>query len=156
MLQIDIPSRGVLNCKDLVLDYNGTLAVDGSLLPGVPERLKLLAQQIRVHVITADTFGSVAREVAAIPCQLAIIPAAEQDAAKYRYAQDLGLATVVAIGNGRNDQQLLKGAALGIAIMQAEGVACGAIQSADLLIADILAALDLLLKPQRLIATLRN
>ncbi len=156
MLQIDIPSRGVLCCQDLVLDYNGTLAVDGRLLPGVQKRLQLLAEQVRVHVITADTFGSVAREVASLPCRLAIIPANEQDAAKYRYGQEWGLETLVAIGNGRNDQQLLKAAGLGIAIMQAEGVSTGAVLAADLLVPDILAALDLLLLPQRLIATLRN
>lgn len=156
MLQIDIPSRGSLRCQDLVLDYNGTLAVDGKLLPGVQERLQSLAEQVRVHVITADTFGSVAREVAAIPCQLAIIPPDEQDAAKYRYGQELGWQTLVAVGNGRNDQQLLKAAALGIGIMQAEGIATGAVLAADLLVPDILAALDLLLKPQRLVATLRN
>ncbi|SHJ34169.1 ATPase, P-type (transporting), HAD superfamily, subfamily IC [Malonomonas rubra DSM 5091] len=156
MLKIEIPGWGELRCEHLVLDYNGTIAIDGKLLPGVQERLQQLAEQVKIHVITADTFGNVAKEVAEIPCKLAIIAQQKQDEAKQKYCRELGRETVVAIGNGRNDQLLLKTAELGIAIMQEEGAAGRAIFAADLLIPDILAAFDLLLKPQRLIATLRN
>ena len=35
MLTISIPGGATLDIEHLVLDYNGTLAVDGVLLPGV-------------------------------------------------------------------------------------------------------------------------
>ena len=155
MMKIDIPGSGPLEIEHLVLDFNGTLACDGALLTGAKERLQQLAKQLNLHVITADTFGSVAREVADTPCQLAIIPAGEQTAAKAHYIKELEAHSVVAIGNGRNDQQMLKTAALGIAIIQQEGAATAAVLAADVVVPDILAALDLLLNPQRLVATLR-
>ena len=42
MISISIPGSGSLNLDHLVLDYNGTLAVDGVLLPGVKETLQSL------------------------------------------------------------------------------------------------------------------
>ena len=34
MIEIDIPVRGLLHLEHTVLDVNGTLALDGRLLPG--------------------------------------------------------------------------------------------------------------------------
>ena len=62
----------------------------------------------------------------------------------------------MAVGNGRNDRLMLKEAALGIAVLQAEGAAAEALLAADVVAPDILAALDLLLAPEGLIATLRS
>ena len=71
MEPIDIPGHGPLPLRHLVLDYNGTLALDGNLVPGVAERLTELAAApgaLRVHVITADTFGQVRQQLAGLPC----------------------------------------------------------------------------------------
>lgn len=155
MLQIELPGSTELCLKDLVLDFNGTLACDGELITGVRERLLLLSKQLQIHVITADTFGSVGREMTAVPCETAIIPGEAQKEAKLLYIEELGAQTVVAVGNGRNDQLMLKAARLGMVTVQAEGAAIDAMLAADLVVSDILAALDLLLKPQRLVATLR-
>jgi len=56
-MELAIPGFGRLRLEHLVLDYNGTLALDGCPLPGVERRLKRLARWLRIHVITADTFG---------------------------------------------------------------------------------------------------
>ncbi|MBN1957435.1 MAG: ATPase P [Desulfuromonadales bacterium] len=156
MLKFIIPGGDERRIDHLVLDFNGTLAYDGTLIPGVAERLSQLATQLTIHVITADTFGSVAHEIDSLPCTLSIIPQESQDKAKSTYIEELGAATVAAIGNGRNDQLMLTAASLGIAVMHREGTAVRALLAADLVIPDILAALDLLLHPKRLIATLRN
>ena len=60
MLSIAIPGFGELRLADLVCDYNGTLAHDGRLLPGVAAALAALAADLRVHVVTADTHGGAA------------------------------------------------------------------------------------------------
>lgn len=156
MLKISIPDYGELQLEHLVLDFNGTLACDGKLIPGVTERLTQLAEQLRIHIITADTFGSVAEETASIVCELVVISMSCQDKAKNDYVKQLGPGTVVAIGNGRNDSLMLESAVLGIATIQMEGASGAAITAANLVVPDILCALDLLLKPKRLIATLRN
>ena len=89
MLRIDIPGGPVLNLAHLVLDYNGTLAVDGSLAECVAARLQALAAHLQIHVITADTFGSEQREVAALPCQMVVIGREDQAGEKLKYIQGL-------------------------------------------------------------------
>jgi soluble P-type ATPase len=60
------------------------------------------------------------------------------------------------MGNGNNDQIILKEACLGIAVLGDEGVSIPAIKNADIAVKDILDGLDLFLKPKRLIATLKE
>lgn len=156
MISIDIPGFGKLELAHLVLDYNGTLALDGGLLPGVAEALSCLAASIRIHVVTADTFGVARRELAGLPIELTITPADGQADAKLQFVSALGANTVVAIGNGRNDHKMLGAAALGIALVQGEGGATEALASADLASTSVLDALELLRNPKRLVATLRS
>ena len=155
MLEIIIPGSQKLLLHHLVMDYNGTLARDGVLLDGVRSRLTSLSGSLRLHVVTADTFGLARSQLTGLPCELAILPVEDQANAKLAYIQQLGEAQVVALGNGRNDHLMLQAAALGIAIVQGEGAALETCQAADVLTPNILAALDLLLLPKRLIATLR-
>lgn len=156
MLTIAVPGGQVLQLTHLVLDYNGTIALDGRLIDGVAERLARLAPDLQIHVLTADTHGTVANETEALPCRLAIIPQDNQDQAKLAYIEQLDPQRVAAIGNGRNDSLMLGRAALGIAIVGGEGASGRALVAADLVCTDIAAALDLLLVPKRLQATLRN
>jgi soluble P-type ATPase len=57
-LLIEIPGVWALRLRCLVLDFNGTIACDGLLLPGVRARLRRLSESLDVHVLTADTFGT--------------------------------------------------------------------------------------------------
>lgn len=155
MLALAIPGFGDLELEHLVLDYNGTLAVDGSLIPGVRDALLALSDRLAVHVVTADTFGRAGGELAGLPVKLTIIPIQAQAEAKLAYVQQLGARRVCAVGNGRNDGKMLAAAALGIAVMQSEGVAGDALAAAAVVAGGILDALDLLRRPLRLIATLR-
>jgi soluble P-type ATPase len=156
MATIDIPGFGTLDLRHLVLDYNGTIALDGGLLPGVAERLAGLAQDLELHVVTADTFGTVAARLKDLPCRLSVLPPVGQDEAKLAYVRSLGASRVVAVGNGRNDRLMLREAALGLAVLGGEGASALALQAADVVCPDILAALDLLACPLRLVATLRS
>ncbi len=156
MLTVDIPGYPALQCNHLVTDYNGTIAVDGRLVPGVAPRLEALSRDLEIHIITADTFGCVAREVAGLPCRVAVIGKEDQAGAKLRYIQALGAEQTVCLGNGRNDYLMLQAAGLGIAVLLAEGAAGVTLQAADVVTSSILDALDLLLKPLRLTATLRS
>jgi len=57
MLEIAISGAEPLRLDYLVADFNGTLACDCALLPGVREALGRLAETLSIHVLTADTFG---------------------------------------------------------------------------------------------------
>lgn len=156
MIAIDIPGFRHLQLKHLVLDYNGTLAVDGVVISGVGETLAALAPDITIHVVTADTFGLAANQLAGLPVTLTVLPHGDQAQAKREYVAGLGADSVFAIGNGRNDREMLNIAAVGVALIQAEGAVAQAIANADVVCSSILDALDLLRHPKRLTATLRS
>ena len=156
MLSVDIPGFRRLELGHLVLDYNGTLAINGLPLLGVREELKFLANDFHIHVITADTHGRAANQLEGSPITLTILPEENQADLKLRYIHSLGVDSVVAIGNGRNDRLMLEAAAVGIAVIQREGASAAAILSADIVMSSVLEAFDLLRNPKRLISTLRS
>ena len=156
MIEIEIPGNKTLKIVHLVLDYNGTIAFDGALIDGVKKALDELSQMLTVHVITADTFGSVKKALEDIDCNLALIPLDRQDVAKQEYVKNLGCEKTVSMGNGANDRLMLKASALGVAVIQEEGAAFETLASADIVCTDIKSALSLLNNPLRLIATLRS
>jgi soluble P-type ATPase len=153
---VSIPGFGSLNLKYLVMDYNGTLAIDGELINGVRDELIKLSREIELHVLTADTFGKAARGLSGITCKLTVLPKDDQQTGKLNYIRALGADRVVSIGNGRNDQLMLKESALGIAVILGECASTEALLSADLISTSILSALELLTNPLRLTATLRS
>ena len=156
MIAINIPGFTDIHLEHLVLDYNGTLAFDGKRLKGVSALLNQLANHLHVHIITADTFGSVKKMFADSPCTVIVIASGNEDQDKRNYVQRLGSQTTACIGNGRNDQLMLEQAALGIGVIQQEGASFAALMAADIVTSNILDALDLLLNPKRIVATLRR
>lgn len=155
-MDFEIPGFGSLRLDHLVLDYNGTLALDGRPLPGARPRLERLARSLRIHVITADTFGKARSGLRGVTCKLEILTGGGEDRAKAAYVRRLGANRVACIGNGRNDRLMLRVARVGIVVVQSEGASVEAAAAADLLVPSVTDALDLLLKPRRLTATLRS
>lgn len=155
MLCLTIPGRPGLHIHHLVCDFNGTLAVDGQLIPGLKPLFTQLAEHLDIYVITADTYGTVQQQVANLPCQLHVLESALQDVAKQDFIKALGAEHVVAIGNGLNDALMLQQAALGFAVLQQEGLSVASLNAADLLFASVQDALQSLLQSHRLVASLR-
>jgi soluble P-type ATPase len=156
MIQVDIPGYRTLQLTHLVMDYNGTLAVDGNLEVGVREAFAALSTHLTIHVVTADTFGLAAEQLKDSPVELSILPPGHQDVAKRDYVNRLGCAHTIAVGNGRNDRLMLKAADLGIAVVLREGAAAVTLAAADIVCMGIVPALELLSHPLRLTATLRS
>ncbi len=156
MIEISVPGYRHFALRHLVLDYNGTLAVDGELLPGVADSLAALAPRLAIHVVTADTFGTVGQIFRATPYEVVLLPPGNQAQAKEALVTRLGPSATVAIGNGRNDRLMLATAALGIVVVQEEGTATATLHAADVLCRSITDALELLANPLRLVATLRS
>lgn len=156
MIEIVIPHWKNLRLEHLVLDLNGTLAIDGVLIDGVAERLAVLRRDLTVNVVSSDTQGT----LAAIGASLGVetlklrseVPAAVQ---KEVFVRGLGRDSVAAIGNGANDVRMLRVAGLSIVVLQREGTAVTALRAAQVATTSIVDALDLLIERDRLIGTLR-
>ncbi len=155
MFELDIPGFGSIRLEHLVSDFTGTLSVDGRLLEGVRERLNKVSQFLQVHILTADTFGRAREELEGINCEIHILEGEDHDIQKEEYVKRLGAERVIAIGNGNNDRRMLESARIGIAVCLNEGCSTDAISSADIFVHSPIDALDLLLNPKRLKATLR-
>jgi soluble P-type ATPase len=136
----------------VVLDVNGTLTVQGGLVPGAAERLDRLRERIELLLVSADTHGTLQDIARALGVPARRVGRAEEKAA---ILAELGPARCAAIGNGRNDRLLLRDAALGIAVCGAEGMAAEVLGAADVVCGSVIDALDLLLHPERIWATLR-
>lgn len=155
MLTVLIPGRDKLAAKHLVLDLNGTLATDGRIPPEVAGRLRDLAALVQIHILTADTFGT-ASALDGFEARVVRLDSEDQVAAKADAVRALGGSSAVAIGNGMNDEGMLREAALGIVVIGSEGAAVRSLLAADVVITSIQDGLDLLRFPKRLVASLRT
>jgi len=155
MFELDIPGFGLIRLEHLVSDFTGTLSVDGKLVTGVRERLSRIAEFLNIHILTADTFGRAREELRGINCEVHILTGEDHDIQKEEYVKRLGPDKVIAFGNGNNDRRMLRAAKVGIAVCLNEGCSIDALESADIAVNSPLDALDLLLNPKRLKATLR-
>ena len=157
MIELQIPGRGNIELEYAVFDVNGTLASDGQLIEGIELLITQLRDQLEVRLLTADTHG----KQAGIDRQLQLTadrlkPGGYEREQKAEYVRALGAHKVVAIGNGANDVDMLRAAALGIAVIGHEGAASEVLSAADVVTHNIFDALGLLIHPRRVIATLRR
>lgn len=156
MIQIEIPGREkTLEITSVVLDYNGTIAVDGQLVAAAVERIRRLCAQAEVYVLTADTYGTVAQQCKDLPVTVKTFPREGAASCKEAIVKGLG-SGVCAIGNGFNDIQMFDAADLAVAVLDKEGMCAALLPHADVLVRASEDALDLLLQPDRLRATLRS
>jgi len=153
---IIIPHYKELSIRHIVLDYNGTLAKDGLLKEEAKPLLSALSRQYRLHVITADTFGSVHKQVEAFEVEVKVITSSDHTQEKADYVETLGAARCAVVGNGNNDGKMLATAAVGIALLGDEGCSTGTMMQSDIVCKSIEDALELFINPKRLIATLRR
>ena len=157
MIELQIPGRGITQLNYAVFDVNGTLATDGVLIDGLAEKIAVLRGKLEVRLLTADTHGKqieIDRQLRFTADRLR--SGGREREQKADYVRALGANKVVAIGNGANDVAMLKAAAIGLAVIGHEGLAVEALAAADVVVFDIHDAIDLLLNPRRLIATLRR
>lgn len=150
---VDIPGRARLELEHLVLDVNGTLTDHGELLAGVEERLSRLRLALEIHLVSGDTFGTLAS--VAEKLEPSSVHTIRDGSDKLEILRRLGPERCAVVGNGTNDVPALKGAALGLAVLGPEGTSTAALMAADAVCRSILDALDLLLDERALQATLR-
>jgi P-type E1-E2 ATPase len=156
MIELNIPGRGRLQLEHLVLDVNGTLALDGQLLEGIPRLLQNLSDRLSIHLVTADAHSRQGTIDQQLGLQAVRLQPGDEAGQKGAYVRQLGAGCVIAVGQGANDAAMLAEAALGICLLSREGLAVETLQAADLVVPDIYAALELLEKPLRIVTSLRR
>jgi len=156
VIEITIPGRGNYTIKNVVVDLNGTIAVDGNIIEGVKEKVAILSQELDIFLVTADTNKNAEGLIKDLPVTLYKIKEGEENNQKLQVVLKQGKDNTVSIGNGCNDISMLKESAIGICVVGGEGASAEAMMASDLVVSTINDALDLLLKPHRLKATLRK
>jgi soluble P-type ATPase len=123
---------------------------------GVKERLRALSRELGITVVTADTNRNAESLLAGLPVRIHMIRENKENEQKLAVVLEKGKANTVSIGNGCNDVFMLRESAIGICVLGREGASPEALMASDVVVPTINDALDLLLKPQRLRATLRR
>jgi soluble P-type ATPase len=155
-MRASVPGRNDLVIENVLLDVNGTVALDGRLLEGVAARIARLRELTRVVVVTADTHGGAVRLGEDLGLEVMVLDSGDGASQKLQSLHRLGPDTTATIGNGSNDALMLERSALGICVIGREGASAEALVKADIVVTDICDALDLLLNPRRITATLRK
>jgi len=157
MLIIDIPGYETIKVKNVVFDFNGTLAVDGILVDGVKEKMEELSNRgINIFILTADTFGTVSDQCRHLPVEIEIFSKENVSGSKKRFVEKIGPETTITVGNGRNDLAMFEESILSIVVIGKEGCCTKSIRVADIMVNNPIDALELLLKNDRICATLRT
>jgi soluble P-type ATPase len=151
-LSFEIPGDRTIELTDLVLDVNGTLTNRGDLIDGVHSRLMRLGSRCSIHLVSADTFGTLAGLASSLEVAATRVTSGHE---KLEFVNRCGADHCGVIGNGVNDAMALRVAALGVVVLGPEGISPQALQAADVLCGSITDALDLLDDPRALAATIR-
>ena len=152
MREIVISGREKLIIENVIFDFNGTLAVGGKLIDGVKDALDKL-KEFNVYITSADTYGTLREQFENSEITISIVKTKEE---KLELIENLGVDKTIAIGNGSIDSLMIREAAIGIAVMEAEGVSTKTMMHADIIVQSIFHAFDMLLDTNKLIATLRE
>lgn len=156
MLKIQIPGKEILLIKNIVFDYNGTIATDGKISENIKERLEQLSKQVNIYVATADTYGNAKAECDKYGLNVKLLTNSETRKAKWQFVKELNPQNTACFGNGFNDEDMLSCSILSVGVFGDEGIYAGIINKCDIVVNSIENGLDLFLKPNRLVALLRD
>jgi len=156
MIKIDISSLGTVIIQNIVLDFNGTIANDGKLDDILRSKiLKLHELGFKIYIITADTNETVKDEIKDLPVKIRILNPGDEEKEKLKILESIGAENSFVMGNGRNDILMVKKAKIGVGVIGEEGISGKLMSVCDIIVTSPMDGLDLLLKPNRLKATLR-
>ena len=154
MISIERPGQGNLEIDFILIDFEGTLALDRRVHPKAKDKINLLSKRTKIYILAKGEKEQVIEVLRKVKAEIIHFAVGDVSAGKLNLLRQLGANRTVAIGNGQDDVLMIEEAALGICVISREGTAAETIQKADAVVSNILDALDLLLKPLRQKATL--
>lgn len=121
MIMIDIAGCKSIGIKNVVFDFNGTIAKDGVLIDEIGEKIEELSHKnVDIFIVTADTNGTVTKQCSGLPVTVEIFNKENVSQDKKKIVEKLGYDMTVTIGNGRNDIEMFKNCIISIAIIGKE------------------------------------
>ncbi len=154
MITVQRPGQEPLEIEFLLIDFEGSLATDRRVHPKAKDKINLLSKRTRIYIFAKEESEIVAQALKKVKAEVVYLREGEASQEKLKMLRQLGPQRTAAIGNGTDDTEMIENAALGICVFSREGTSTETIQKADLLMVNILDALDFLLKPLRQKATL--
>ena len=154
MIIIQRPGQDLLEMDFILMDFEGTLAQDRRVDPKAKDKINLLSKRMKIYILAKGEKEVVEDVLKKVKAEVIYLRERETAQRKLSLLQQLGARRTVAIGNGVDDAPMLEEAGLGICILGREGASVEAMQKADVVVTNILDALDFILKPLRQEATL--
>jgi soluble P-type ATPase len=154
MIRIERPGREPLEIEFILIDFEGTLAQDQRIHPKAKDKINLLSKRAKVYVLAKGEKEFLNEAFRKVNVEPFYSKKGETSQQKLDLLRQLGADKTIAIGNGEDDAQLLEEACFGVCVAGREGASGEAIRKADLVVSNIIDALDFLLKPLRQKTTL--
>lgn len=149
MLLIQRPGQEPLEIEFILIDFEGTLAQDRRVHPKAKDKLNLLSKRTKLYILTKGEKEIVEGALKKVKAEIFCLEEGKSSQSKVDLMRQLGPERAVAIGNGLDDALMMEEASLGICVIGKEGAHGETVKRADLVVTDILDALDFLLKPLR-------
>jgi soluble P-type ATPase len=154
MITIQRPGKESLEIEFILIDFEGTLAQDRRVHPKAKDKINLLSKRTKIYLLTKGEKGGIECLLKKVKAERVYLTEGEGSPQKLELLKRLGEQRTIAIGSGTDDVSMMEAAGLGICVIGKEGAAGEALRKADVIVTDILDALDFLLKPLRQKSTL--
>ena len=154
MISIQRPGMENLDIHFVLIDFEGTLAMDGRVHPKAKDKVNLLSKRATIYILTKSNRGKVEETLKKMKVEILYLTEEDSSQQKLNVLQRLGSHQTAVIGNGLDDVRIMEQAGLGMCVIGKEGSSAEAMAKADLVVSNVLDALDFLLKPLRQRATL--
>ncbi len=154
MILIQRPGQESIEIDYILIDFEGTLALDGRVHPKAKDKINLLSKRTKIYIFAKGEKEKIEETLRRVKAELFFLKEEDSSSKKLDLLLNLGAPRAVVIGNGLDDVPLMEEAGLSMVIIGKEGTSGKLIQTADLVFTNIVDALDFLLKPLRQKATL--
>jgi len=154
MITMQKPGEQSLGIEFILIDFEGTLASDRRVHPKAKDKINLLSKRTKIYILAKGEKELIEGVLRKVKAEIIYLKEGQCSVRKLDLLRDLGADQTVAIGNGADDVPLLGEARLGICVIGKEGASAEVLKKADVVVPNILDALDFLLKPLRHKATL--
>jgi soluble P-type ATPase len=154
LITIQRPGQEPLEIDFVLIDFEGTLASDCRVHPKAKDKINLLSKRTKIYILAKGEKERVEESLRRVKAEIFYSPEGETSQRKLDLLCRLGPARTVAIGNGLDDASMIKEACLGICVIGKEGASVETIKHANVVVPNVIDALDFLLKPLRQKATL--
>lgn len=157
-IDVKIPWGEKYIIENVVFDLNGTLATNGKIAKSTEDLLKKLAKQAKIYIITADTHNTakqLEKEIGEF-AEIFVLKSDEHDLEKARFVHTLGFRETVTLGNGANDLKMVEEGILSFAVIAGEGAYAPLLGKVDMVVHNVDHAIEMLLNPMKIVATIRT